>query len=339
MADNWGIVGHERAVAMLSRGLAGGRLAHGYLFAGPPGIGKATLALRLAAALNCRAPERPCLACHTCRRILTGKHPDVQVVGVLADEKTGKARRDISIEQIWAVQRSAGLAAYEGGARVAVFDGAEQLSLPAANALLKTLEEPPAGVYLILLTVAPDTLLPTIHSRCQRVDLHPVAEPVLVRALVDRFGVTLEQARLLARVGGGRPGWAIAALADPKVIAARAERLTTAADLAAADRVARFQAAETMAGRFSRDRQRVLDELAEWSGWWRDLLLTRAGRVDLATNFDRAAELTEQAGQLDLRAIAMALRAIAETQTYLRQNVSPRLALETLMLRLPVARR
>jgi len=170
------IRGQERAIAALRRALAADRVPHAYLFCGPAGSGKHTTGLALAAAMNCdQAPGEGCGRCEPCEKIAAGIHPDIRTL-----EREGAAQI-IPIETIRTnVLARVGLPPHEGRARVYLIEEAGSLQGPAANALLKTLEEPPARTHFILCTTAPDQLLPTIRSRCQRVSF--AALPPDVRA-------------------------------------------------------------------------------------------------------------------------------------------------------------
>ena len=138
----WRTAGHDKAIKSLERALAEDRLAHSYLVTGRKRVGKTTLALDLARALNCLSDARPCGECGQCGRISSGLHPDVRLIG-LETARSGRLRTLISIDQVREVQRDASLLPYEGRSRVFIFESAEKLSEEAANSLLKTLEEPP----------------------------------------------------------------------------------------------------------------------------------------------------------------------------------------------------
>ncbi len=163
--------GQDRAVAVLRAAIARGRLHHALLFAGPSGVGKRTAALALASALNCEvAPGEGCGTCGVCTRIAEGMHPDVIT---LAREG---AAQIVPIETVRAqVVAAVALPPHEARERLFLIDEATSLQPAAANALLKTLEEPPARTRFVLMTVAPDQLLPTIRSRCQRIGFAPLA--------------------------------------------------------------------------------------------------------------------------------------------------------------------
>jgi len=200
------ILGHEAVIARLWTAAARDGLHHAYLFEGPEGVGKRRVALRLAMAVNCErrgaSTELPCGECPTCRAIAAGTHPDVWVVGPDPDRKTPI----ISVAQIREVVRKVGYHRYQARRRMVVVDPSEALPPSAANALLKTLEEPPDGTGFVLVAHHASALLPTIVSRCQRVRFAAV-EPARVSAWLAERGVEAPEA--LARLSMGRPGAAL----------------------------------------------------------------------------------------------------------------------------------
>ena len=227
----WTIVGHEAVIVLLHNSLKNDRLSHAYLFIGPAGVGKMTLAVNLAQALNCESADRPCGNCASCRRILDSQHADVQVIDL-----AGKA--EISIDQIRELERYASLKPFEGKCRVFIIDNAELMSSEAANCLLKTLEEPPPFVYIILLSVNEKALLSTILSRCQKLELRPVAVSAVKNALIEHRGMKPDDAHVLAKLSSGCMGWAVRASVDEDVLAHRKEQIATLVDIAQADRIA-----------------------------------------------------------------------------------------------------
>lgn len=335
MAPNWRIAGNERAVRALQAAVASGSPAHAYLFLGPEHTGRATTAMRLAQALNCTSDEPPCGECNQCRRIERGVHSDVFTVSVEAATE-GAARKSISVDQMREVQQAASLNPYEGRTRVIVIDPADEMSESAQNAFLKTLEEPPPHVVFVLIASDADRLLETIRSRCARIDFGLVAADEIEAALCER-GATAEDARLLARLSGGRPGWAIDAMTDPKVLERRREVLDMARSLAHLPLAGRMELAEKLSDSFKRDRDAVLRQLDEWAAWWRDVLLAQSGAADRIANLDRDLELQEDAAAHPRAEIASFLQAIIETRTYLVENVQSRIALDALMLATPDA--
>jgi len=320
------MIGQDALRAQLERSLATGRLAHAMLIAGAAGAGKMRLALDLAQALNCETGSEPCDDCRQCTRIAASKHADVRVIGA-----HGQA---VKIEEMRELQQDAALVPFEGRNRVFIIDGAERMTGEAANCLLKTLEEPPDNVYLILLTQQPAALLPTVRSRCRLVELRPVAAG-LIEAMLTEGGADAETAGTVARLAEGRAGWAAEAAADPTILEARRERLDDAMGVAGMDYSARLVHAAALADRYGKDRETVLDWLGLLRRWWRDVLLHKSGRGDLAVNADRADALTAFAEACSVTEVGAAVRDVTDAIDHLGKNANARLALDVLMLRLP----
>ncbi len=205
--------GHDRVVTTLRRALASGRLPHAFLFVGPEGIGKRAFALRLAQALLCeRTPEAeldPCGRCPACLQVMAGTHPDLLQVATPEDKHELPIRviRDLCIDL--------GLKPMSGRRKVAIIDDADDLNDEAANAFLKTLEEPPPGSTLILIGTSAEGQLDTILSRCRVVRFDPLPEPELAELLREQgIAETPEAATRLARLGEGSVARA-RGLADP----------------------------------------------------------------------------------------------------------------------------
>ncbi|MFC2022391.1 ATP-binding protein, partial [Chloroflexota bacterium] len=310
-----------------------------YLFVGPAHVGKMTLALNLAQALNCEATEPPCGQCASCEKVGSAKHADVQIVGLNhdGDSAESKPRVEISIDQIRQVQHSVSLPPFEGRCKVFIIDGAELLSIEAANCLLKTLEEPVGKVVFILLTTNEQLLPATVVSRCQRVELLPLA--VVEAALNRSWGVEPQKAKLLARLSRGCLGWAVSAALDEHLLQQRAERLDELLDIINADCEERFAYAAHLVARFSQDRGLVQERLDLWLGWWRDLLLVKAGSSGNITNIDRLDTLIDTARDYSLAQIKVFIDSIQAACRQLKQNASPRLVLEVLMLSIPEVER
>ncbi len=200
------IVGHEIQRQRLLQALAQDTLHHALLLEGPRGIGKRLVANHLAMAANCtdRAPgEERCGTCRTCKAIASGQHPDVIVV----EPDLELASRTIAIEVVREVIRQSQYHRYGARRRIVIIDPAEAMLEPAANALLKTLEEPTADTHFALVTHNATALLPTIRSRCQRIRFGPVPDAA-VRGWLEERGV--ERADLVARLARGCPGRALA---------------------------------------------------------------------------------------------------------------------------------
>jgi DNA polymerase III delta' subunit len=213
----------------------GGAAPHAILLVGPAGVGKTTLALDLAAGLLCTAADpqaRPCGACRACRLVGSGGHPDVHRLGpegpgrqVVIGGPGAKVRgvRDLIGELA--------LLPVEGGARVAIVEAAQRMNEDAQAALLKTLEEPPAGVTIVLCADAEEPLLPTIRSRCARLRLGPVGVREIEAILGAHEAAEPPLAARLARIADGRPGVALAWARRPEALLARDELCRTLLDL------------------------------------------------------------------------------------------------------------
>jgi DNA polymerase-3 subunit delta' len=333
----WQVIGQTRAIELLRRSLDSERLSHAYLFVGQPHVGKTTLAINLAQALNCEQETRPCGQCRSCLRIAAGNHPDVQLIGRMANADPGEAgtKKEISITQIKELQRSAGLQPYEGRHRVFIIDGAEYLNEESANCLLKTLEEPPPRVLFILLTVNDNRLLPTIVSRCQRVELFPLPASVIEQALMEQWQVVPEKARVLSRLCRGSIGWAVSASRDESLVQERSQRLDELLSLNDAGLDQRFAFAARLAAQFGKSRDSVEEVLELWLEWWRDVILIKEGCVQFITNIDRETALHSHAECYSLVGIRGFMQAIQEAMVQLGQNANPRLVVEVLMLSIP----
>ena len=258
----WATRGQPAALAAVAR-MAAGPAPHAVLLVGPPAIGKATLAEDLAAALLCTAdPERrPCRECRGCRLVASGNHPDLHrlaVAGpggqvVIGDSRDARAPRGVRD-----LLRDLALLPVEGGARVAIVESAAEMNEDAQNALLKTLEEPPARVTIVLCADREELLLPTVRSRCARIRLGPTG-PREIEALLGELGLAdAPTAGRLAHLAGGRPGAAVAYARAPGAIAIRDEIARTLLDLLAAGRARRLTAGRELLGR-ARDLGDMLD--------------------------------------------------------------------------------
>lgn len=251
--ENPDLLGHEAAERLWGQARASGRLHHAWLITGSEGIGKATLAYRLARSLLAgRGPGAPLQmdpADPVFRRVAAGTHAGLMTVERGTDEKTKRLRRDIVVDEVREVAQFLRRTAGEGDYRIVIVDGAEHMNTNAANALLKLLEEPPAGALLLLVCHAPGLLPTTIRSRCRRLRLAPLSEET-VRSLMDRYAreIVAEDRAAMAHLGEGSIGRALAlAEGDGPAMAAEVARVLQsfphgAAALAVADQVGREEA-------------------------------------------------------------------------------------------------
>lgn len=319
------VIGHDWAVVLFQRALEANLTSHAYLVTGIEHIGKSTLACTLAQVLNCTHPPVPCGQCRSCKLIAAGKHPDLHLVA--------PENNTLRIDQIRTLQHDLALSPVEGRYRVAIIDGMEKATAEASNALLKSLEEPPPNVVLILIAPEPESLLPTIVSRCQLIALRPLPIQVVRDALVERWQVHPERADYVAHLSGGRLGWAVMAAQDESVLARRAQLLDDLMRLIEQGRVERFAYAEEMA----RDPLAARETLRLWQTWWRDVMLLASGSQAMLINSDRLEVLRDHANRFGIESARSTASELAQTLWQLDHNVNARLALEVLMLDLPKA--
>ena len=330
----WQTVGHDKALKTLERSTASDRVAHAYLIVGPAQVGKTTLALDLARAVNCASNYPPCSDCRQCQRIASGLHPDIRVVG-LEPARSGRMRTQIGIDQIRDVQREASLLPYEGRYRVFIIETAEKLTAEASNSLLKMLEEPPDSVIIVLVASDAGAMLPTILSRCRRIDLRPVLAQTISEFMIERYDVGAERSREIAGASSGKVGWAVEAARDPSLLDRIRQTVDTIGEFSRGSLTDRFEYAQQLAGRFNSNREAVFADLDLWQSWWRDILLTGHRRSELVSNVAKRDALEEISAKLSVEEAAGAVAAVRRAVFLLERNVSPRLALEDMMLALP----
>ena len=333
MADNWNLLGHEWAVDMLRQHAAHDEIRHAYLFCGPPGLGRRTLALRLAQALNCTkplAPGVPCGQCRDCKQIEAMQHPDMNVIQALDGDNLPKEGGTLKVDQIREVQRSLSLKPYQAKYRVALFLRFQEANDNAANALLKTLEEAPAHAILLLTADTPEQLLPTIISRCEILRLRPLPIEAVESDLIYR-GVDEERARLLAHISGGRPGYARRLVDDVTLLEKRDERLNDLQTLLPAARVEKFSYADKL----SKDKDAMRQAIIIWLSYWRDVMLRVAGAETPLTNVDRNMEIEFLAGRLNLSTARRVVSDLENALEKMDRNVNSRLLAEVLLMDWP----
>jgi DNA polymerase-3 subunit delta' len=326
------IRGQGRPVRLLRRAWARGRLAQAYCFSGPSGVGKRTTALALAQAVNCLAPvggsledERDaCGACRACTRIAAGRHPDVALV--VPEEK-----RVITIDQIRELATRSGLRAYEAATKVWILDPAHEMQEPAANAFLKTLEEPTSGCIFILLTTTFAALLPTIRSRCHEVRFTPLPEED-VRAILERCGWSGDVAATAAAAAGGSVERALAMDADD--LRNGQARLVEDVWSALGSLPGLLDCAERLA-KNAAGLEAALDALVAFT---RDAAVTRlgAGCAPLLSP-ERRATVNRITGNASLATVLQIHAAQREAQHALGWHAQPRFAAERMLLKMRAA--
>jgi DNA polymerase-3 subunit delta' len=324
------ILGQDWVVSHLKTAMLAGRLSHAYLFLGPSGVGKATTARALAAALNCTQPGADgdaCGTCPSCRRLQAGTHPDFLVVS----PEEGKTQ--IGIERIRELRRLTGYPPLGGGWRVVLIKPAEALTVQsdaAANALLKTLEEPPDRHLLVLTARGEADLLPTIVSRCHKLAFAPLPSALIIQELERQRSLPRSQAALVAALSGGSLGRALAL--DPEELVRQRDQVL--ADLAHLNRGTTGVVLE-WAQRLTKNRADLNNFLLLAQLWYRDLLLGHfQAPAGLLAHQDLLPAL-EQARAGGAPAAWFAnFAALGTAQRHLQANLNPELTLDILGLRL-----
>jgi len=277
----WELIGHKWATDLLARQVASGTARHAYLIVGPRGVGRRTLALWLAAALNCEQRDKsgyPCGTCHSCKRIRQMTHPDLMLVEA---EQEG---RQLRVEQMRDLQHGLALSPYEADYRVAILHRFEEANESASNALLKMLEEPPPRVVILLTASSIDQLLPTITSRCEVIRLRPLSISILTAGLEKQSSLSHNEAEQLANIAGGRPGYALRLAEQSTEAKNRSRWLEDLLGLLVSNRAKRFAYSGKLAK--LKDRSIVREELMVWITFWRDVLLKSAGADVFISNVD-----------------------------------------------------
>jgi DNA polymerase-3 subunit delta' len=312
---------------MLKKHVANGTMRHAYLFCGPPGLGRRTLAIRFAQALNCTTPSDtgiPCGACRDCKQIGAMAHADLTVIQAETEGGT------LKVDQIRELRKTMILKPYMSKFRVAIFLRFQEANDNAANALLKTLEEAPSYAVLILTADNPEQLLPTIVSRCEILRLRPSSIVELKKYLEGR-GVESDHARLIAHISGGRPGYARQLVEDDSLLDTREERLNDLLTLLSASRVEKFSYADKLA----RDKDSMRQALSFWLAYWRDVMLRTAQAETPLVNVDRNMEIEDLAEKMDLSTSRKVVSGLENTLEKMDRNVNPRLLAEVLLLDMP----
>ncbi|MAF13330.1 MAG: DNA polymerase III subunit delta' [Parcubacteria group bacterium] len=334
---NWPIVGHLNIVNYLQRSLTNNSIAHAYLFVGTPHLGKATVAKSFTDSLICQNLAKdnednekiPCGSCNGCKQIKNGIHPDVYWLSREVNDKTDKLKKNISIEQIRQIQSKLSLHSFLNSYKIAIIDEAETLSLEAANALLKLLEEPTAKTVLILLTANLAKIPKTVASRCQVLKFLPVKyEDIFdhLRSLkVDR-----KKATVLANLSFGQPGMAINYATDNELyldFQDQAKQFVTLLGSKANTRLKMLGEVVDL-----KDINSIKDSLNIWSKVLRDLVLIKLNNENLISNHRFLTDLKELASKFSPKSLASTIINLNSSRRYLDANVNPKLVLENLVL-------
>lgn len=315
------ITGHTQQKDLLRRAIDNKRIAHAYLFAGPEGVGKRLTALAFARALLCDKGSG-CGSCSACRKVDHNNHPDVHIVN--ADGSS------IKIEQIRTLQQQMSLRPLEGRYRFCLIDDAELLTTGAANALLKTLEEPQPQTVIILVSSQTGKLLTTILSRCQQMTFARLPRADVAEILKQRLELDDTQAQILAALSEGSFKKALGQ--DRELfLKKRRELIHSLSALSPGSNIQTLEFAEEL----SANKEILPDILDIFQAFYRDLLLLNQGRPESElVNIDLLETLTRQAQQIKTTAILKKLEALTAARYHLLRNVNRQLALEVMLLRM-----
>ncbi len=357
------ILGQPQVREFLRATVAAGRVSHAYLFCGPAGSNKTLAAYALAQAVVCECGPIPCGACEACRKVMRRKHPDVRFFAP-------EGAAGYLVEQVRDIVSDTALAPIQAKSKVYILDRVDQLGVQAANAFLKTLEEPPADVVIILLARTREGVLPTIVSRCQVVPFRTIPQSEAAGIVVQNSGASPEHARIALAACDGSLTRAVEFLKSNERMQFRArilevlEALSRADDWDiigfASDLVARvklpldavradqeqelaenadFLAKSAIRQIEARNKRQITaktqESLRQLAGivrsWLRDVAVTCAGASQLTVNADAADAIAAAAARTDEARVAAALVAVDESSAALSYNVSPETCIDAML--------
>ncbi len=322
----WPVWGHNHAVReLIAAAIRGPR--HAYILSGFDHLGKSTLANLFAQSLLCTSPLSPgvpCLECRSCKRIGRGSHPDCSLWDLerqqqSADKASTARNLTLNIQTVRGITSSLAMRPMESRYRVAIVDDVETMQETAQEAFLKTLEEPPSYAVILLLTTDAELLLETIRSRAMTIPLQSVPEEIIRRGLLTQ-GIAADRATTLAEASLGRPGWAMRAAADDRLLTERIELATSANQWITADRYHQMVEATKLGEAFIKDRAAVYSRLAAIQSEWRTRAMEHIATGDTA----------------GIQSAVKALRSVDMCFSDLDANVRPKLALQTMVLQWPI---
>jgi DNA polymerase-3 subunit delta' len=333
----WNLIGNQWAEEILQSHLSHDNLRHAYLFTGPEGVGREALAIAFAKAINCENPPEKggfCDVCRNCVQIGKQQHVDLHLV-----EREGGSKQ-ILVGQVRELQKKLAMTPFQAKYHIVLFRNFEDAHVSAANALLKTLEEPNERVVLLFVVDHVNNLLPTIVSRCQELQLRPVPADELVSALITRFGVAPQEAALLAYVSGGCPQLALQLHADEGLMTKRVQFLQDLLALVKMDRVGRFSYVEELGLHSSKEeKQDAVADLREclkvWFNFWRDVLVMKHTPNVKPINLDVQNEIVDVANAVSVEVALAQIEGLEKTMAMMETNTNLRLMTEVLVLDLP----
>lgn len=312
------IVGHNKQQEFLKKSYENQRLAHAYLFSGPEGIGKKTVALEFVALINCQDTDiekRPCGACPSCTSFLKGIHPDIVMPEPMV------LRKEIQIDEIRALIYKLSLKPFLSVYKAVIIDSAHLMNAEAQNCFLKMLEEPKGKAILILISEYPERLFPTIRSRAQEIKFYPLPFKEMKDFLLKE-GIKEDEADMIMSFSLNSPGKAKEFINNPEKLKNQEQKINDFMEIVNGDLKSRFQYAESLS---KKDCQEVLNI---WLRWLRELMLYKTGSIKKISSSG-----FEDRSLLEIKKMIYELQKIIFLTV--NRNINKRLALESLMLDLP----
>jgi len=307
------VLGHDRSLSIIKAALANSHFSGAYIFSGPEGIGKRMVAKIAAAQLNCTEQvDRPCGSCSSCLKIQKEEHPDLHII------QHGQSQ--IKIEEIRDILRQANFRPYEGAVKVFIIDNAHKLNSEAANSLLKVLEEPPAGVLIILVTHKPQNIIKTVLSRCKVIKFCPLIRAQLETVLIKNYALDKATAHFLAYYAEGRLGLALR-LKDTPLLQEKNKIFDSFI-------LSSKPLERNIMGQSKEQLQVCLNILASW---FRDIYLLKCGASDKEIiHLDRHSDLLKLIPKFSFKQLDDIMATLSESSLYLEKNINSKLLLHNL---------
>lgn len=335
----WPGAGNRHITDFLEKSLSSGRLSHTYIFLGQKDIGKTAAAVHFAKALLCQKRKdgqysHPCGDCPSCRQTKGLGDGFASVHGDFHLLKRPEGKRNISIEEVREFIRSLSLSSFLNSYKVGIIKDADDLSLDAANALLKTLEEPQSKVIVILTSSRLDSLPATIVSRSQVLRFLPVESSLIHDHLVESFSVGRSEAKVAARMSLGRPALAARFVEESDFAAGYKEKASTFIDLFKSDLNSRMSAVGGLLDKEDDEdkAERALRIISIWQGVARDALLLSSNNGDIVQHEDRRDDLSKAARAMGSAGVVKLFRLLRSGEEQIRANVNPKLVLENIAI-------
>ncbi|KNF09826.1 DNA polymerase III subunit gamma/tau [Gottschalkia purinilytica] len=316
------IVGHESIINSLKNAISSNKVAHSYLFEGAKSIGKEKLAKTFAKALLCKdGDNKPCEKCSSCIKFESGNHPDFCLENPLGDS--------FKKEQIESIQKDIKMMPYEGNRKVYILNNIDKMTQEAQNSFLKTLEEPPEYVTIILIVTNSHSILPTILSRCQIIKFAPISNDKVEKALVDIYKIEREEARFLSSFSNGIIGKAINLYQNEGFKKLREEVITVIDTTLSGDKFKIFSLSEF----FDENKENIEDILDMMLMWFRDMLIYKeAGNSEYIINMDKIDIISKHCKSLSQEKIHDIIETIIKTKDSISSRVNYQLAIEVMLL-------